>query len=59
MIDAFSNMDEFTKRADGVAETPQVMGRYYLIHQSLVFRLPLRRHRHDGGDFYRDMDATK
>ena len=37
VIDAFSNMDEFTKRADGVAETLQVMGRYYLIHQSLFF----------------------
>jgi lipopolysaccharide export system permease protein len=37
VIDAFSNMDEFTKRADGVAETLQVMARYYLIHQSLFF----------------------
>ena len=37
VIDAFSNMDEFTKRADGVVETIQVMGRYYLIHQSLFF----------------------
>ena len=37
VIDAFSNMDEFTKRADGVAETLQVMGHYYLIHQSLFF----------------------
>jgi lipopolysaccharide export system permease protein len=37
VIDAFSNMDEFTKRADGVAETLQVMGRYYLIRQSLFF----------------------
>ena len=37
VIDAFSNMDEFTKRADGVVETVQVMGRYYLIHQSLFF----------------------
>ena len=37
VIDAFSNMDEFTKRADGVVEMAQVMGRYYLIHQSLFF----------------------
>jgi lipopolysaccharide export LptBFGC system permease protein LptF len=37
VIDAFSNMDEFTKRADGVVETLQVMGRYYFIHQSLFF----------------------
>ncbi len=28
VIDAFSNLDEFTKRADGVVELAQVMGRY-------------------------------
>jgi lipopolysaccharide export LptBFGC system permease protein LptF len=37
VIDAFSNFDEFTKRADGAAEIFQVMGRYYLVHQSLFF----------------------
>ena len=37
VIDAFSNLDEFTKRADGIVEMSQVMGRYYLIHQSLFF----------------------
>ena len=37
VIDAFSNLDEFTKRADGVVEMSQVMGRFYLIHQSLFF----------------------
>jgi lipopolysaccharide export system permease protein len=37
VIDAFSNYDEFAKRADGVAEMFQVMGRYYLVHQSLFF----------------------
>ena len=37
VIDAFSNMDEFAKRADGIVEMSQVMGRYYLIHQSLFF----------------------
>ena len=37
MIDAFSNLDEFTKRAEGTFEVLQVMGRYYLIHQSLFF----------------------
>ena len=37
VIDAFSNMDEFTKRADGVVEMSQVMGRFYLIRQSLFF----------------------
>ena len=37
VIDAFSNLDEFAKRADGIAEMAQVMGRYYLIHQSLFF----------------------
>jgi lipopolysaccharide export system permease protein len=36
VIDAFSNLDEFTKRADGI-EIFQVMGRYYLIHQSQFF----------------------
>jgi lipopolysaccharide export system permease protein len=37
VIDAFSNLDEFTKRADGFFELTQVMGRYYLVHQSLYF----------------------
>jgi lipopolysaccharide export system permease protein len=37
VIDAFSNLDEFAKRADGLAEMSQVMGRYYLVHQSLFF----------------------
>ena len=37
VIDAFSNLDEFTKRADGAVEIFQVMGRYYLVHQSLFF----------------------
>jgi lipopolysaccharide export system permease protein len=37
VIDAFSNMDEFTKRADGLVEISQVMGRFYLIRQSLFF----------------------
>ena len=34
VIDAFSNFDEFTKRATGAAEIFAVMGRYYLIHLS-------------------------
>ncbi|MFO0909171.1 MAG: LptF/LptG family permease [Isosphaeraceae bacterium] len=33
VIDAFSNFDEFTKRAEG-AQIPRVMARYYLIHMS-------------------------
>jgi lipopolysaccharide export system permease protein len=37
VIDAFSNLDEFAKRADGIVEMSQVMGRYYLVHQSLFF----------------------
>jgi lipopolysaccharide export system permease protein len=37
VIDAFSNLDEFSKRAEGVVETLLVMGRFYLIHQSLFF----------------------
>ena len=36
VIDAFSNFDEFAKRAEGL-EMFQVMGRYYLVHQSLFF----------------------
>jgi len=36
VIDAFSNFDEFTKRAEGF-EVFRVMGRYYLVHQSLFF----------------------
>jgi lipopolysaccharide export system permease protein len=37
VIDAFSNLDEFTKRAEGIVEISQVMGRFYLIRQSLMF----------------------
>jgi lipopolysaccharide export system permease protein len=37
VIDAFSNLDEFTKRADGIVELSQVMSRYYLIRQSQFF----------------------
>jgi len=36
VIDAFSNFDEFTKRAEGM-EVFRVMARYYLVHQSLFF----------------------
>ena len=34
VIDAFSNLDEFAKRADGIKELVPVMGRYYLVHMS-------------------------
>ncbi len=37
VIDAFSNLDEFTKRADSIVEVFQIMSRYYLIHQSQFF----------------------
>ena len=37
VIDAFSNMDEFSKRADSATEMFQIMSRYYLIHQSQFF----------------------
>lgn len=37
VIDAFSNLDEFTKRADGVVEVMQIMARYYTVHQSQFF----------------------
>jgi lipopolysaccharide export system permease protein len=39
VIDAFSNMDEFQKRAEGVSEIMKVMGRYYLTHQAAYFDL--------------------
>lgn len=34
VIDAFSNFDEFTKRATGASEIFRIMGRYYLVHMS-------------------------
>lgn len=34
VIDAFSNFDEFTKRATGATELFPVMGRFYLVHMS-------------------------
>jgi lipopolysaccharide export system permease protein len=37
VIDAFSNLDEFSKRAEGVMETLQVMGRFYLVRQIQFF----------------------
>jgi lipopolysaccharide export system permease protein len=37
VIDAFSNFDEFSKRASGVVETFAVMGRFYLIHMSQFY----------------------
>jgi lipopolysaccharide export system permease protein len=39
VIDAFSNMDEFQKRAEGVSEMAKAMGRYYLTHQAAYFDL--------------------
>jgi len=36
VIDAFSNVDEFMKRAEG-AELLRVMGQYYLVHQAQYF----------------------
>jgi lipopolysaccharide export system permease protein len=37
VIDAFENVDEFGKRADGTLELFKVMGRYYLVHMSLYY----------------------
>lgn len=34
VIDAFSNLDEFAKRASGAPEMFQVMGRFYLVHMT-------------------------
>ena len=60
VIDAFSNFDEFTKRADGRrSRSFAIMGRFYLVHMSRVLRPALRRHRHDGGDLHRHLDAEE
>jgi lipopolysaccharide export system permease protein len=37
VIDAFANLDEFYKRADGASELFRAMGRYYLVRQSQFF----------------------
>jgi lipopolysaccharide export system permease protein len=37
VIDAFSNFDEFSKRAEGVVETFTIMGRFYLIHMTQFY----------------------
>ena len=37
VIDAFSNFDEFSKRAEGVVGTFAIMGRYYLVHMSQFY----------------------
>jgi lipopolysaccharide export system permease protein len=37
VIDAFSNFDEFSKRAEGVIETFAIMGRFYLVHMTQFY----------------------
>jgi lipopolysaccharide export system permease protein len=37
VIDAFSNFDEFTKRASGAVEIFRVMGRFYLVHMTEMY----------------------
>src|SRR5262249_34471552 len=37
VIDAFSNFDEFSKRAEGVVETFAIMGRFYLVHMTQFY----------------------
>ena len=37
VIDAFTNFDEFSKRAEGVVETFTIMGRFYLVHMSQFY----------------------
>jgi lipopolysaccharide export system permease protein len=37
VIDAFSNFDEFSKRAEGAVEMFQIMGRFYLVHTSQFY----------------------
>jgi lipopolysaccharide export system permease protein len=37
VIDAFSNFDEFSKRADGVVEIFQIMGQFYLVRMTSMY----------------------
>ena len=37
VIDAFSNVDEFTERSDGTLDLMRVMGRFYLVRMSLFY----------------------
>src|SRR3954462_9161268 len=37
VIDAFSNFDEFAKRADGAVEMFSIMGRFYMVHMSQFY----------------------
>jgi lipopolysaccharide export system permease protein len=37
VIDAFSNFDEFSKRAEGVVEIFSIMGRFYLVHMTQFY----------------------
>src|SRR3954452_1921133 len=37
VIDAFSNFDEFSKRAEGAIEMFSIMGRFYLVHMSQFY----------------------
>ena len=37
VIDAFSNLDEFAKRANGAVEMFSIMGRFYLVHMSQFY----------------------
>ena len=37
VIDAFSNFDEFSKRAEGAVEMFTIMGRFYLVHMSQFY----------------------
>src|SRR5262249_62201763 len=37
VIDAFSNFDEFSKRAEGVVETFAIMVRFYLVHMTQFY----------------------
>jgi lipopolysaccharide export system permease protein len=38
LFDAFANLDEFAKRANGVRELALVMGRYYVVDQKLFIK---------------------
>ena len=59
VIDAFSNLDEFSKRADSRGRDLPDHGPVLPGAPEPVLRPALRRDRHDGGDLHRHLDAAE
>ena len=59
VIDAFSNLDEFSKRAEGIVETLAGDGPLLSDPPELVLRPVERRDRDDGGHLHGDLDAAE